>query len=250
VISNDELGAKMGIGGDVLRPRLAFMDPEVTYTLPAYQTAAGVTDMIAHVCERSFSGAGPVPVTDYIAYGLVRTLVKEAPRALENPNDYEARANIMWTGTLAHNDLAGCGRAHPSTGRAGGWESHALEHALSAYDTKITHGAGLAVIMPAWMRYVWREDPQRFLDFGREVFGIEADGADEASTERAVLASIDALAGFFSSIGMPSKLGEFGLTRDLIPHLTDKVIAAKGEPFGGFKQLHRADIEAIYESAF
>ena len=249
VISNDELGAKNGTNSDNFRPKLAFLDPELTYTLPPYQTAAGVTDMIAHVCERSFSGVGAVRITDYIAYGLVRTLVEMGPRALANPNDYEARANIMWAGTLAHNDLAGCGRGKVA-GRVGGWESHALEHALSAHDTSITHGAGLAVILPAWMRYVWREDPQRFLDFGRGVFGIEPAGETEVDVEQAVIGTIDALSGFFASIGMPSKLGEFGLTREVIPALASSVIAVKGEPFGCFKPLVRADIEAIYESAF
>ena len=249
VISNDELGAKNGTNGDSFRPKLAFLDPELTYTLPPYQTAAGVTDMIAHVCERSFSGVGAVRITDYIAYGLVRTLIEMAPRALANPSDYEARANIMWAGTLAHNDIAGCGRGKVA-GRVGGWESHALEHAMSAHDTTITHGAGLAVILPAWMRYVWREDPQRFLDFGRGVFGIEPASDSEADVEQAVITTIDALSGFFTSIGMPSKLGEFGLARGVIPTLASSVIAVKGEPFGCFKPLVRADIEAIYESAF
>lgn len=256
VISNDELGAKNGTNGDAFRPRISFMDPTLTFTLPPFQTAAGVTDMIAHVCERFFSGVGPVPVTDLIATGIVRSLIDETPKVLEDPNNYDARANIMWAGTLAHNDIAGCGRSL-TAGRAGGWESHALEHALSAYDTSITHGAGLAVILPAWMRYVWREDPSRFLLFGYEVFGIEPLETDdegfeseELSCEWAVEATIDELAAFFQSLGMPATLEDFGLTPEVIPTLCDLVARARGEEFGCFKKLGRSDVAAIYESAF
>ena len=259
VISNDELGAKASAAGDAFRPRIAFLDPQVTFTLPPYQTAAGVTDMIAHICERSFSGVGEVPVTDNIAYGLIRALMQAAPRALADPEDYDARANIMWAGTLAHNDLAGCGRALAAGGRAGGWESHALEHAMSALDTGITHGAGLAVILPAWMRHVWRADPERFLLFAREVFGIEPVteedqeliGAVDADTavEWAVEAAIDELAGFFASMGMPETLEDLGLSEADVDALADKVIAAKGEPFGAFARLDRADVVSIYRSA-
>ncbi|MGI6221717.1 MAG: iron-containing alcohol dehydrogenase [Coriobacteriales bacterium] len=256
VLNDDSIGKKASAAGDAFRPRVAFMDPELTVTLPAYQTAAGVTDMIAHVCERSFSGVGPVPVTDNIAYGIIRSLIEETPRVLENPNDLDARSNIMWAGTLAHNGLVGCGRGL-TLARAGGWESHGLEHAMSAYDARITHGAGLAVILPAWMRHVWTVDPERFLLFGREVFGIEPveegdEGyeGDELAREWAIEAAIDELAAFFQSIGMPATLDEFGLTRDDIDELADRVIADKGEPFGAFAKLDREDVVAIYESAF
>ena len=256
VLSNDELQLKRGVNGDAFRPRLAIMDPELTFTLPPYQTAAGVTDMIAHICERYFSGVGAVPVTDNIAHGLIRALMEAAPRALANPHDYDARANIMWAGTLAHNDLAGCGRSTSPEARAGGWESHALEHELSAHDPSITHGAGLAVVLPAWMRYVWREDPQRFLSFAKGVFGIEPAGvgagatADDAAVEEAVLAAIDALAGFFASIGMPSSLDAFGLQPDCIDALLETLEQNKGAQFGSFKRLTMDDARAIYESAF
>ena len=256
VISNDELGAKNGTNGDAFRPTIAYMDPQVTCSLPPYQTAAGVTDQIAHICERFFSGVGDVSVTDNLACGLVRTLIEMAPRVMDDPNDYDARANIMWCGTLAHNDIAGCGRSMNPTGRAGGWESHALEHALSAYDTSITHGAGLAVIMPAWMRYVWREDPSRFLLFAREVFGIEPllpedEGftSEDVSVEDAVEVCIDELQAFFAEIGMPQRLADFGIDKSALDEIVGKVIAAKGECFGGFKKLTPADVRAIYESA-
>lgn len=256
VISNDELCIKRGLTTELHRPVIAFMDPELTFTLPPYQTAAGVTDMIAHVMERYFSGVGPVPVTDNIACGLIRALMEEAPRALENPEDYDARANIMWAGTLAHNDIAGLGRSTSPTSRAGGWESHGLEHELSAHHTQITHGAGLAVVFPAWMRYVWRSAPGRFLSFGRDVFGIEpvdaeADGVDvtpEESVADAVTATIDELQAFFVSMGMPRTLGELGVTADDIPAMLETLEQNKGAVFGEFQRLTMDDARAIYES--
>lgn len=249
VISNDELCLKKGTNGDAFRPKVAIMDPTVTFTLPAYQTAAGVTDMICHVCERYFSAAGPVPVTDSICCGIIRSVMEAAVRVSHTPDDYDARATIMWAGTLAHNDIAGCGRSLVPTSRAGGWESHGLEHELSAHHPEITHGAGLAVIMPAWMRYVWRADPSRFLSFGRDVFGIEPADATDAAAEQAVLRTIDRLQGFFASLGMPTKLEAFGLGEDDIEPLIGTLRITKGEKFGAFRTLTMDDARAIYRSA-
>ena len=257
VISNDELGLKRGLTHPLHRPTLAVMDPELTFTLPPYQTAAGVTDMIAHIIERYFSGAGPVPVTDQMACGIVRSLIEEAPRALADPADYDTRANIMWAGTLAHNDIAGLGRAASPEARAGGWESHGLEHELSAHDPSITHGAGLAVIVPTWLRYVWRERPERILSFGRDVFGIEpvdpgTDGVEttpEEAVTDAALATIDELQDFFCSMGMPRTLAELNITRDDIPALLGTLEQNKGAVFGEFRRLTMDDARAIYESA-
>jgi len=254
VISNDAENRKLGTAGNIFRPKLAIMDPALTFTLPAYQTAAGVTDMIAHICERYFSGVGAVPVTDNIATGLIRALMDACPCALDNPQDYDARAQIMWAGTLAHNDLVSCGRSLSPKVRAGGWESHALEHELSAHHPEITHGAGLAVVMPAWMRHVWKADPQRFLDFARDVFGIEPveEGIaphDEAVSD-AVNAGIDELQAFFRSLGMPATLRDFGLTPNDIDPLLETLRQNKGEPFGVFQKLTMDDARAIYLSAF
>ena len=250
VISNDAIDAKFGVNSDLIRPQTSFLDPELTFTLPAYQTVAGVTDMIAHICERFFSGTGSSEVTDNIATGLIRTLINQAPVAIAEPENYEARANIMWAGTLAHNDLAGCGLNAVPTSRAGGWESHALEHQLSAFDTSITHGAGLAVMMPAWMRYVWRENPTRFLTFARMVFGIEPVDETEEAVCDAVTAAIDELQAFFAGLGMPTKLGEFGLKPENVDAFLITLKANKGEEFGGFKKINLEDARKIYCSAF
>lgn len=253
VISNDAENRKLGTNGNIFRPKLAILDPELTFTLPPYQTAAGVTDMISHVCERFFSGVGAVPVTDNIATGLIRALMDATPVVMEDPEDYDARATIMWAGTLAHNDIAGCGRGLVPTARAGGWESHGLEHELSAHHPEITHGAGLAVVMPAWMRFVWRNDPQRFLDFAEGVFGIEPVEEEYAprdeAVEDAVTAAIDELQAFFRSIGMPARLADFGLTADDIDPLIQTLRMNKGEQFGAFQKLTLDDARTIYESS-
>ena len=252
VISNDALNLKTGVSSDVFRPKVAIMDPEATFTLPAFQTAAGVTDMIAHICERFFSGVGPVPVSDNLSCGIIRALMDAAPRALAQPDDYDARATIMWSGMLAHNDLVGCGRSLSPEGRAGGWESHALEHELSAHHPHITHGAGLSVVMPAWMRYVWRTDPSRFVDFARGVFDMEPVGDEFESEEEAiadvVTAAIDELQAFFASMGMPTRLSELGLGEDDIEPLIPTLEINKGAVFGAFQKLTLDDARAIYRS--
>ncbi len=247
VISNDELGLKSGMGSDVIRPIAAFMDPELTFTLPPYQTAAGVTDMMAHIMERYFSGAGPVPVTDNIATGLLRAIMASARTVMETPTDYDARANIMWAGTLAHNGIAGIGRKHGA--RVGDWASHGLEHELSAFDSSITHGAGLAVIMPAWMRYVYAEDVSRFTEFAHAVFGIEPEGDSDQAKDAAARAGIEALQDFFASLGMPRTLGEFGINEADIESFIPGLRQNKGEVFGCFKQITLDDARAIYRSA-
>ena len=165
VISNDELGMKTGYANNYQRPKLAFMNPELTFTLPPFQTAAGITDMFCHLLERFFDDVGAVPVTDGMNLSVMRTIRAEAPRVLAEPENYDARANIMWAGMLCHQGLLGMGRHED-------WATHGLEHELSAYDTTVTHGAGLACLFPAWMEYVYDANPARFAQYGYEVFGL------------------------------------------------------------------------------
>ena len=238
VISNDELGMKTGYGNDLQRPQLAFMNPELTFTLPAYQTAAGITDMFAHLLERFFDDAPAVPVTDNLNLSLMRTVRAEAPRVLAEPDNYDARANIMWAGMLCHQGYAGCGRRED-------WATHGLEHELSALDPSITHGAGLAVMFPAWMTYVYPENPARFAQYGREVFGLAPTG-DLAADARG---AIGATRSFFASLGMPSTLGELGVSEGDIERMIPTLRANKGEVFGSFKKLTMDDARAIYRLA-
>lgn len=250
VISNDALNLKKGVNGDVFRPRVAVLDPEVTFTLPQYQTAAGAVDIICHICERFFSGAGAAPVTDNIACGIIRAVIDAATTVTTTPDDYDARATIMWSGTLAHNDLCGCGRAAAPTKRAGGWESHGLEHEISAHRPEVTHGAGLAVILPAWMRYVWRANRERFLAFAKGVFDVEpVDQTDEA-TQDAITYAIDELQRFFVSLGMPRTLADLGLAPAEVDGWLQTLRQNKGERFGELMPLTMEDARAIYLSAF
>lgn len=242
VVSNDELGMKTGYGNEHQRPKLAFMNPELTFTLPPFQTAAGITDMFCHLLERFFDDVGAVPVTDNLNLSLMKTVRAEAPRVLSNPKDYEARANIMWAGMLCHQGLAGVGRHED-------WATHALEHELSAYDTSITHGAGLACMFPAWMEYTHKENPGRLAYYGREVFGLAPTGDVCADA----LAAAGETRRFFASLGMPTSLTELGIGEDKIDGAIEKMIPTlrknKGDVFGSFKKLTMKDAEAIYRLA-
>ena len=242
VISNDALRMKTGYGNEHQRPKLAFMNPELTFTLPPYQTAAGITDMFCHLLERFFDDVDAVPVTDNLNLSLMRTVRAEAPRVLADPEDYEARANIMWAGMLCHQGLAGVGRHED-------WATHGLEHELSAFDTSITHGAGLACLFPAWMEHVHAENPARLAYYGREVFGLAPTGDVCADA----LSAADETRQFFASLGMPTTLTELGIGEDEIDKAIEKMIPTlkknKGEVFGSFKKLTMEDAEEIYRSA-
>lgn len=238
VISNDELGMKTGYGCDLHRPKFAFMNPELTMSLPPYQTAAGCTDMFAHLLERFFDDAENIPVTDNLNLSLMKTVRANAVRVMEDPNNYDARANIMWAGALCHNGIAGCGRHED-------WATHGMEHELSALKTEVTHGAGLAVLFPAWMVYVYEENPERFALYGREVFGISTTDDVKADARAAILATRQ----FFISLGMPTHLSEFGFVESDFEKTVPTLRENKGEPFGSFKKLTMDDAVAIYKSA-
>ncbi len=238
VVSNDELGRKTGYANDSHRPRYAFMNPELTFTLPPYQTAAGITDMFCHLLERFFDDMGAVPVTDNLNLSLMKTVRAVAPTALAEPENYNARANIMWAGMLCHQGLAGVGRHED-------WATHGLEHELSALDPSITHGAGLAVMFPAWMEYVCDANYARFARYGREVFGLAPTGDLEADA----LSAIDETRMFFASLGMPTTLEELGVGEEDIERMIPTLRANKGEAFGSMKKLDMDDARAIYRLA-
>ncbi|MDO4502001.1 MAG: iron-containing alcohol dehydrogenase [Coriobacteriia bacterium] len=238
VVSNDELGRKTGYSSNAHRPKLAFMNPELTFTLPEYQTAAGCVDMFSHLLERFFDDCEPVPVTDNLNLSLMKTVRTFAPVVLEEPENYEARANIMWASMLCHQGIAGCGRTED-------WATHGMEHELSALNTSITHGAGLAVMHPAWMEYVHELNPGRFAQYGYEVFGLTPSG-DVLADARA---AIDQTRMFFASLGMPTTLEELDVTEEDIESMLPTLKANKGEPFGRFKRLTMDDAREIYRLA-
>ncbi len=218
-------------------PVFSILNPELTKTLPAYQTACGVVDMMAHVMERYFTNTPEVSITDRTCEAVLCSIVETAPRVIHDPNNYEARANIMWAGTLAHNDICGVGREQD-------WATHALEHQLSAlYD--VAHGAGLAVMFPAWMEYTMAHNPMRFAQFASRVFGVSMDFEDPKRTAKA---GIVALRSFFKSLGMPLNFEQIGASIDDIPKLL-KLLYLSKKSVGNFVHLTPEDCEAIYKIA-
>jgi len=237
VITHENGMLKRAANGDALRPVFSILNPELTCTLPAYQTACGATDMMAHVMERYFTNTKDVEITDRICEGILLTVIKEAPKALANPTDYEARANIMWAGMVAHNDICGVGRDQD-------WSSHQLEHELSAlYD--VAHGAGLAVMFPAWMKFVMHHDVMRFAQFAVRVWGCEMDFQQPENTARQ---GIERYEQFMTSIGMPVRFSELGAKAEDIPTLV-KTAGLGTQTMGSFVKLTEKDIKKIYELA-
>jgi alcohol dehydrogenase YqhD (iron-dependent ADH family) len=228
---------KRGVSSDLLRPVFSIMDPELTFTLPPNQTANGIADIMAHVMERYFTKTKGVELTDRLCEAILTTLIQQAPIVLKDPSNYNARANIMWAGTLAHNDLCGSGREED-------WSSHGLEHELSAF-YGVAHGAGLAVMFPAWMQYVYKSGIDRFVQFATRVWGIEPSKNKEA----VALAGIQALKDFFSSLGLPVNFEQLGAKIGDIDRLLETLRINQGEIFGEFRKLDMKDARAIYRLA-
>ena len=216
-----------------LRPKFSLCNPELTFTLPPEQTAAGVADMMAHIFERYFSTTPDCEVTDRVAEGVLMAIITEAPKVMAHPDDYQARANIMWSGTLAHNGICG-------TGRREDWVSHFMEHEISAV-YGVTHGAGLAVVFPAWMTFMAEHAPQRGAQLARRVFGVK-----EESDREAALEGIARLRSFFSSLGLPLRFADLGIDNPDIPLLVKKLHENKGAEIGGYYRLTADDTAEIY----
>ena len=237
VITKEAGGLKRGTGSDLIRPRFSILDPELTCTLPAYQTACGATDIMAHVFERYFTNTKEVEITDRLCEAVLLTMIHETPRVIADPANYDARANIMWAGTVAHTNIVGVGREQD-------WNSHGIEHELSAlYDC--AHGAGLAVIMPAWMEYVCTHDVMRFAQAAVRVWGCQMNFAQPEETARE---GIRRFRSFLHSIGMPINFAELGAKEEDIPRLVETFGIGDGRT-GGFAALSAADITEIYRIA-
>ena len=229
---------KRGASGDAIRPKFSILNPALTQTLPAYQTAAGITDIMAHLYERYLTNTKEVEVTDRMIEALLLTMIHEGPRVIENPDNYEARANIMWAGMMAHNNSCGVGRSQD-------WNSHNIEHELSAlYDC--AHGAGLAVTLPAVFRYVMNHDVMRFAQAAVRVWGCQM---DFAHPEKTAAEGIDRLQRFFISIGMPGNFAELGAKEEDIPALVNALCRGDGRDgsISGFVRLDEEDCTKIYQ---
>lgn len=240
VITKDEGGIKRAYDDDLARPKFAVMDPTLTMTLPDYQTASGCVDILMHTMERYFTAGSSMEITDSIAEALMRTVIRNAKILRDTPQNYEARAEIMWAGSLSHNGLTGCGND------GGDFASHKLEHELGGmFD--VAHGAGLAAIWGSWARYVYDARPDRFRRFAVNVMGITDSGTDQ----ELALQGIEAMELFYRSIGMPTSLEELGIapTGQQIEELAEKCALACGGAAGSVKKLYREDMRNIYEMA-
>jgi hypothetical protein len=218
---------KISLRTTVLRPRFAILNPELTFTLPAYQIACGVTDMMAHIMERYFSTTGGVEVTDRLCEGTLKAIIEEAPKAIADPTGYDAMANIMWSGTVAHNGICG-------TGRVEDWTSHAMEHEISAL-YGVAHGAGLAVVFPAWMTFMASHNPFKIEQYARRVWGQDT-----------AMDGIAALRRFLASIGMPLTFADLGIQNPDIDLMVRKLHENKGPVIGGYMKLTAKETADIY----
>ena len=238
VITKEDEGLKRGTGSNVLRPKFSIINPELTYTLPMWQTSAGIVDMMAHIFERYLSKTKDVILTDRLMEATLISIMEAARKIMIQSENYEARATICWAGTIAHNGSL-------SVGRQEDWTTHGLEHELSdLYD--MTHGAGLAVMFPAYMAYTLDEDLERFYRLATKVFGVPENHFDKKT---AALEGINRLRKFFKEIGMPTTLEEADASADDIPKLLRTLKINNGESFGNFKSLTLKDAENIYKLA-
>lgn len=240
VITNEDGWLKRGLSSELCRCKFAIMDPTLTYTLPAYQTASGAVDIMMHTMERYFTPVETLPLTDTLAEGLIRSVMTDVKAALADPQDYDSHAGLMWASSLSHNGLTGCGTD------GGDWASHQLEHELGGkYD--IAHGAGLCAVWSSWARTVMPTNPARFAKFAVNVMDV-APGADDMETANR---GIDAMEAFFQSIGMPTRINQMGinLTEDDMRELAHKCSFMNTRKIGKFVQLDREAIYEIYQKA-
>jgi len=239
VIMQEKTLIKRGLSTEFNRPKLAIMNPELTMTLPVYQIACGVTDILAHVMERYFTNEPDCDLTDRLCEATMQAVIRASRVAVKNPHDYDATAQIMWASTIAHNDTVGVGRQSD-------FASHQIEHELSGlYD--VAHGAGLAVVFPAWMRYLYEKKPMRFAQFAVRVWGCEM---DFEHPEKTALLGIEAHEQFLRDIGMPVTMRELGAKTEDIPYLAEHVKRMHPDgTTGHFYRLNTQDIEAILHIA-
>lgn len=238
VITKTETLQKLGLcAPEHLRPVFSIMNPELTYTLSAYQTACGIADMMAHIMERYFTNTPDVEISDRLCEGTLTAIIKEAYRVKQQPDNYAARANIMWCGTVAHNGICGVGREED-------WASHALEHEISAI-YNVAHGAGLAVIFPAWMAFMAEHNPAKIAQFAHRVFDIPK----SEDLEEMALAGTARLKHFFRYMGLPVSFKELGIEHPDIDRMLVSLRRNKGELLGNYVKLTMTDCREIYRLA-
>ncbi len=235
VITNLELNMKRGFGSDFNRCQFAVMNPELTYSVSKYQTACGVVDIMAHTMERYFYPCEPTDLTDRIAEGVLKATITAGKTLMENPEDYDARANMMWASSVSHNGLTACGRENALP-------VHQLEHALSGEYDEIAHGAGLAMLFPAWAKYIYKHNLLRFAQFARRVWDCPCED-DEAAAR----CGIEKMEEYFKAIGMPTRLADFGLDATCIDRLAELCTFGKQRTVKSYIDMDYDVIKAIFE---
>lgn len=238
VITKEEGWLKRAVNSDLIYPRFSILNPELTFTLPPFQVACGAVDIMAHLMERYFTNVRDVAFTDRLIEATLKTIIAQAPKILANPQDYDARAEFMWAGTIAHNNLL-------NTGRVGDWASHDIEHEISGiYD--VAHGAGLAVVFPAWMKHVLHHDLDRFVQWAVRVWNVELDVFNPEAVAREGIARMEA---FFRSLGIGTTLASLGIHDDRIAEMADKCTDGNTRTVGNFVKLDREAVAAILRLA-
>jgi len=233
VITKEEGQLKRAVNSEHIYPRFSILNPELAYTLPPYQVACGASDILAHLQERYFTNSKHVEITDRLIEATMKTIINNIPKVLQNPRDYDAWAEVMWAGTIAHNNLL-------NTGREGDWGSHDIEHEISGiYD--IAHGAGLAIVFPAWMKYVYKHDVKRFAQWASRVWNVDYDFFDE---EKTALLGIEKYERFLRDIGLPTRFSHVNIGDDKFMEMAKKCTDYDTHTTGTFIRL---DSKAIYE---
>ncbi len=234
VITNLELNMKKGVSTELNRCKFAIMNPALTATLPQYQTACGIVDIMSHTMERYFSVAEPTELTDGIATSILRSVIKAGKVLMKNPTDYDARATVMWASSLSHNGLTGCGRENYLA-------VHQLEHALSGEYDFVAHGAGLAVLFPAWAKYVYKYNVNRFVQFAKDVFGVTGDNEEAIAVK-----GIEEMEKFFKELNMPCKLSDFDIPESSIERLAELCTYGKSRTIKSYIPLGFEEIKNIF----
>lgn len=239
VLTNEETGKKGGVNTDLVRPRFAVMNPELTYTLPKYQLTCGIVDIFMHTIERYFTPEDGNELTDEIAEGLLRTLIRNGLKVVEQPKDYDALSEIMWCGSLSHNNLTGLGRPKD-------FACHKLGHEIGGMFDE-AHGATLSAVWGSWARYVYQLDIERFANYGKKVWNIELDKAEEAA-----IAAIEKTEEFFRALDMPVSIGELSIgvqPDEVLKKMAESATKGGTVKLGCFKRLDMQDMYEIYKIA-
>jgi hypothetical protein len=238
VITKEEGWLKRAVNSDLIYPRFSILNPELAFTLPKFQVACGAMDISAHLMERYFTNVQNVAFTDRLIEATLKTIIRQAPLILQNPNDYDAWSEFMWAGTIAHNNLL-------NTGRVGDWASHDIEHEISGiYD--VAHGAGLAVVFPAWMKHVLHQDLNRFVQWAVRVWNVEMDVFNPEAVAREGIARMEA---FIRSLGIGTTMASLGIKDDRIDEMADKCTDGDTRTVGNFVKLDRAAVATILRLA-